>query len=147
MYHNLCDFNLNLLDYENCKKVQDFLNPVYQNGMIQNVNEPARVTRKTTTPIDHIFTNTFLDKTFKLEIRYFKDWCVIPFSKDFSNSISPVVKRRWNFEYIQKIAAFNVSPHQNNWIEILEYENVNEAYNNFLDTFSPCMTISFQLRK
>ena len=54
MYHVADDFNLNLLDCENCKKVQDFLKLVYQNGMISTTNKPTRVARKTATEIDHI---------------------------------------------------------------------------------------------
>ena len=45
------DFNLNLLDYDKNKKVRDFLNLIYQNGMIPTINKPTRVTKKTATAI------------------------------------------------------------------------------------------------
>ena len=35
-YHIAGDFSLNLLDYDKNKKVRDFLNLIYQNGMITN---------------------------------------------------------------------------------------------------------------
>ena len=48
-YHIAGDFNLNLLDEGKNKKVRDFMNLVYQNGMIPTINKPARVTKKTAT--------------------------------------------------------------------------------------------------
>ena len=66
MYHIAGDFNLNLfLVDENCKKVQDFLNLVYQNGVILTINRPTEVTWKAATAVDHILTKTFVNRTFK----------------------------------------------------------------------------------
>ena len=45
MLHIAGDFNMNLLDYEKCKKVQQFLNPVYESSMIPRINKPTGVTR------------------------------------------------------------------------------------------------------
>ena len=38
------DFNLNVLDFENNKKVQNFKNLVFRYGMIRIINKPIRVT-------------------------------------------------------------------------------------------------------
>ena len=38
------DFNLNVLDYETCKKEQEFLNIIYESGMIPIKHTPTRVT-------------------------------------------------------------------------------------------------------
>ena len=62
------DFNLNLLDHDKNKKVRDFLNLIYQNGMIPTINKPTSVTKKTATAIDHIITNSFVENTFKTAI-------------------------------------------------------------------------------
>ena len=40
------DFNLNVLDHGNCKKVQNFLNLLSQNNLISIVNKPTGVTKK-----------------------------------------------------------------------------------------------------
>ena len=45
--------------------MQRFLNIVYRNCMIPIINKSTRVTRKTTTPIDHILRNSFTDTVFK----------------------------------------------------------------------------------
>ena len=67
-YHIAGDFNLNLLDHDKNKKVRDFLNLIYQNGMIPTINKPTRVTKKTATAIDHIITNSFVENTFKTAV-------------------------------------------------------------------------------
>ena len=56
-FHVVGDFNLDVLDYEICKKVQQFFNIIYENGMIQIRNKSTRVTNETATTINHILTN------------------------------------------------------------------------------------------
>ena len=62
------DFNLSILDHDKCSKVRNFLNLLYENSMIPTINKPARVTRKTTTTIDHILINQFINVNFKTAI-------------------------------------------------------------------------------
>ena len=66
--HIAGDSNLNLLDHDTNKKVQNFLNLIYQNNLISTINKPTRVTMKTATAIDHILSNYFLDTDFKSAI-------------------------------------------------------------------------------
>ena len=54
------DFNINLLDFENNKKVQSFVNLMFCCGMVPIINKPTRVTRYTATAIDHMFTNSIV---------------------------------------------------------------------------------------
>ena len=68
LFHIAGDFNLNLLDRDTNRKVQRFFNIVFRSGMIPTINKPTRVTRKTTTAIDHILTNSFTDTVFKTAI-------------------------------------------------------------------------------
>ena len=68
VHHIAGDLNLNLLDHENNRIMQDFLNLIYQNGMILTLNKPTRVTRKTAAAINHILTNSFIDTTIKTGI-------------------------------------------------------------------------------
>ena len=59
------DFNLNFLDHNLNEKVQNCLNFIYQSSFIPTLNKPTRVTRKTSTIIDHILTNSFVNTNFK----------------------------------------------------------------------------------
>ena len=52
------DLNINVLDFESNKKVQDFLSSMFQYNMIPTITKPTCLTRNTATPIDHIITNT-----------------------------------------------------------------------------------------
>ena len=54
------DFNLNVLDFENNKKVQNFINLMFPYGMIPTINKPMRVTSNTATAINHIITNVII---------------------------------------------------------------------------------------
>ena len=56
------DFKLNVLDHDNCRKVQNFLNLLYQNNMIPIINKPTRVTATVT---DQIIKDYFVDINFK----------------------------------------------------------------------------------
>ena len=62
------DFNLNVLDFENNKKVQNFINLMFRYGMIPTRNKLTRVTTNTATLIDHTITNVVIDTDFKTEI-------------------------------------------------------------------------------
>ena len=62
------DFNIYLLDYEDNKKVQSFVNLMFCCGMVPAINKPTRVTRYTATAIDHIFTNSIINTKIKSSI-------------------------------------------------------------------------------
>ena len=56
------DFNINLLDYENNKKVQSFVNLMFCCGM---VNKLTRFTKCIATAVDHIFTKPIINTEIK----------------------------------------------------------------------------------
>ena len=55
------DLNINVLDYESNKKVQNFLSSMLQYNIIPAINKTTRVTKNTVTAIDHIITNTVIN--------------------------------------------------------------------------------------
>ena len=62
------DFNINVLDFEQNKKVQNFVNLMFQFGLVPTINKPTRVTNKTISAIDHIITNSIYNNDFKTAI-------------------------------------------------------------------------------
>ena len=62
------NFNMNLLDFEQNKKVQNFLNIMFGHSMIPVINKPTRVTKNTATAIDNIFINSVTTSKFKTGI-------------------------------------------------------------------------------
>ena len=59
------DFNMNLLDFEQNKKVQNFLNIMFGHSMMPVINKLTRVTKNTATAIDHVFINSVTTTKFK----------------------------------------------------------------------------------
>ena len=65
IYHIAGGFNLNVPDHDKNRKVQDFLNLTFYNGLMSTINYSTRVTTTTPTAIDHIFRNSFFNKIVK----------------------------------------------------------------------------------
>ena len=59
---------LNVLDYEICKKEQEFLNIIYENAMKPIIIKLTMVNNKTATARDHILTNSYTETIFKTAI-------------------------------------------------------------------------------
>ena len=66
------DFNINLLDFDANKKVQNFVNLMFRFGMIPTINKPTLVTRQTASAVDHIITNSVMHTT-GFKIRNYKN--------------------------------------------------------------------------
>ena len=62
------DFNINVLDFEQNKKVQNFVNLMFQFGLVPTINKPTRVTNKTISAVDHIITSSIYNNDFKTGI-------------------------------------------------------------------------------
>ena len=52
------DFNIDFLDFETNKNVQDVLNLMFHYNMIPLTNKPTRLTRHSANAIDHIITSS-----------------------------------------------------------------------------------------
>ena len=62
------DFNVNLLDFQENKKVQNFLNILFGHSMMPVINKSARVTKNTATAINQILINSVTTTNFKAGI-------------------------------------------------------------------------------
>ena len=62
------DFNVNLLDFHENKKVQNFLNILFGHSMMPVINKSARVTKNTATAINQILINSVTTTNFKAGI-------------------------------------------------------------------------------
>ena len=62
------DFNINVLDYEINKKVQNSVNLMFEFSMIPTINKPSRVTSYRATAIDKTITNSIYDNDFESAI-------------------------------------------------------------------------------
>ena len=149
--HIAGDFNLNLLDHESNKKVHDFFNSIYRNGLIPTINKPTRVTRTTATATDHILHNSFIDRNFKTAIfksdvsDHFPIYFIIPSTKPkIENKTSFIFKRVFNFEIIN---TFKQDLYRTNWKDIEAFTDPSEAYKAFLERFLLLFDKNFPVRK
>ena len=61
-------FNINVLHFELNKKFQNFINLMFQFGLVPTTNEPTRITKDTISAIYHIITNSIINNEFKTAI-------------------------------------------------------------------------------
>ena len=135
------DFNLNVLDFDNKEKVQNFINLMFWYGIIPAVNKPARVTANTATAIDHIITNVRIDTDYKTGIL---KGCIsdrfaimltfqIGEKKMCKKSEQHIHKRIFNETSIE---SFRLRLQEIKWDNLKTSNDSHLAYNEFLDTFT-----------
>ena len=141
------DLNLNVLDYENNTKVKNFFNMIFQHGLIPVINKPTCVTKKSASAIDHIITNSFLTNEIKTGIiktdvsDHFPIFLICDkFNFDGCPVNNFIFKRYINDTSLQH---FENSLNSINWYKIQKINCPNEAYDEFLKTFSSCYEVSF----
>ena len=147
------DFNINVLDYENNKKVQNFVNPMFEFSTIPTINKPTRVTSYTATAIDNIITNSILDKDFKSAIiktdlsDHFPVIFVIKLETKFSpnNQVDQFIFRRDFNENTPTLFKQNLF--ETSWDSVKKIDDSNESYNKLLEIFSSLYEKYFPLTK
>ena len=60
------DFSINMLYFEQNKKVENFVNLVFQFGLVPTMNKPTRVTNKAISTIDHIIINSIYNNDYNI---------------------------------------------------------------------------------
>ena len=150
-FHIAIDFNLTILDHDKCSKVNNFLNLLYENGVIPTINNPTKVTRKTAAAIDHFLTNQFINVNFK----------AIIFKTDISDhlpvciiisSTEKLVENKHTYVYKRVITddateRFNQAHYECGWFEIETCDNQSECYKLFFKKFLIFYEHFFQERR
>ena len=62
------DFNMDMLDFKQDKKVQNFLNAMFCHSLIPVINNLTRVTKNTATDVDHISSTLLPQPNLKQEL-------------------------------------------------------------------------------
>ena len=142
------DFNLDALKYNIINQVTEYIDLLFSFGFLQIVMRPTRCTPSSAKIIDHILTNQnglvhesviFLSKlSDHFPIFYFgstvqqKIQNPIHYFRDFSS---------------QNITAFANNIHAFQWADLMEIQDVQEAYNHFSKKFFLLYNIHFPLLK
>ena len=150
--HLLGDYNINLLKVENHIPTSNFIDQMYSNSFIPLINKPTRVTDKSATLIDNIFTNRLSDTNTLQGILatdisdhfpvfvIFTEICQSNANKEeyiFKRSFSPV-----------KISNFCQALGSTNWSDIfINILDPQEAFTHFHSYFVKLYNKFFPLKK
>ena len=151
----LGDFNIDLLKYDSQVAVASFLDKMYANAMIPYITGPTRITVKTQSLIDNIFTSLVAENTISGNITTtFSDHFCQFISLQIPYKIKTTRKETYarNFRHFDKI-AFSEDIKNHNWLETLQIikNDVNlsmkifeDTVNTLLDTHVPIKKLSNQ---
>lgn len=129
------DFNINLLNEDIHSQTNDFVNVLSSYSFYPSITKPTRITAKSATLIDNIFTNSKVRQTSGIIINDLSDHLPIFISADLdvyrqnNNSHEFMVRHTTdqNMEYFKKELK-NVS-----WDNVCYSDNVNEMYSKFVE--------------
>ena len=131
------DFNIDLLKYEEHVGSAKFIDTMYSNGLYPLIDKPSRITQQSATLIDNIFTNDMNhDIICGLLINDISDHLPV-----FSISGHSITRHKYQQnKHIrqvnkQSLDAFIKDLDKQSWENSLISNDVNTAYNSFLDLF------------
>ena len=142
------DYNLDLLKNENHLPTSKFLDLMYSCSFLPLIHKPTRVTDKTATLIDNIFTNDLQinENIFNgiLMTNISDHFPIFHIVKSFTFTVenNSFTKRKINEE---NILCFKEKLSMKNWDEILAIEDTQCAYDLFYQSFSSLYNETFPL--
>ena len=141
------DFNLNVINYETDSNIKNFLNLIFQNGLVPVINKPTRVTRTSATAIDHIITNTFTNSKLSTGIiktdisDHFPNFLICDKTEiDTYSETTNIFKRYINEDSINN---FNEMLNLASWENFHKITCPNKAYDSFLELITSFYEAAF----
>ena len=147
------DFNINLFDFETNKKVESFVNFMFEFSMIPTINKTTRVTKHTATAINNIITNCIINRDFKSAIvkTDLSDHFPIIFINELTRVPTPtddMEKYVYKQDFIENaFNCFKQALFETSWNSVKNLKQTNEAYNKFLEIFTKLYEEYFPIRK
>ena len=132
------DFNIDLLKYETSKKHSDFINTITSLGYLPFILQPTRITDFSSTIIDNIYSNNFIDETVSGNILLQLADHLAQFI--FVNKLITKVKKRdvYKRDYSKfKEKSFLDDLSIQNW-NAFDMQDTNKKFNDFLWRFEEC---------
>ena len=131
------DFNINLLNNDVHESTGEFVDILSSHSLYASIVKPTRITSKSATLIDNIFTNNLANQTSGILMSDISDHLPIFVSTDvnvYDKNASSV-----NIE-IRDMSKHNVNVLKDklskvDWDEVCENDNANVQYNKFMDKF------------
>ncbi len=142
------DFNLDALKYNIANQVTEYIDNLFSHGFIQIMMRPTRCTPITASLIDHIVTNSrsSVFETVILVSRISDHFPILFISKDCKTKHKPNIITYQNFSS-DAIDSFKNNLKNINWNSLTNFQNTQQQYDDFTDTFFSLYDISFPLLK
>ena len=133
------DFNIDLLQYKSHADTDNFVNSMMASSFIPLINRPTRVTEGTATIIDNIFTNShdisrFLTGILPTDVSdHFPIFCIssqhkVPNCTNRDTRVKHIINTR-------TLTNLNTNLQTADWSPVIQCDDTNIAYNNFVDIF------------
>ena len=133
----LGDFNIDLLKCDSNKNVSDFLDIIYSTNLVPNITSPTRLTSRSQTLIDNIFSSIINDDCIAGNLispisDHHAQFLIIPNYTITQNSKKDLYKR--NFKHFSS-KKFITDLEKVNWDNILNVSegNVDKSFQDFSD--------------
>ena len=147
----LGDFNINSLDYTTNDKVRKFIDLMFSKGMLSVINRPTRISKNKFSCIDHIYTNSFLNSSIisgivKTDISDHFPVFIVDKSINRTNYPDKIEK------HVRMINEKNLTKFKNllnerDWTILLNTQDPNSSYDNFIKQFLNLYEKCFPLKK
>ena len=134
----LCgDFNIDILKHDSHSGTKHFVDTMYSLNLYPLINKPTRVTRESATLIDNIFANVLNKQTSSGVLinditDHFPVYTQCEYEVTRSNPQSYRYSRSQNSENIN---SFVTDLPSETWQNVTNADNVNEAYDTFINVF------------
>ena len=137
------DFNFDLLKLSNHQATNAFLNTFYSGSFYPLIDKPTRVTTKSSSLIDNIFTNV-LDKKITPGILFNDITDHFPVFQIINNQSNPKSdnnnKNNYSFYTSRKINTKNITSlaaelNYTDWNDVLNSNSADESYDKFISSF------------
>ena len=135
------DFNIDLLKYHSNNGSKYFAEQMFSSGFVPVINKPTRITKSSSTLIDNIWSNDMTNiSTSKsgILIEDFSDHLPI---FHITNSSKKSNNKNCEYQFVRKENDINIANMSSqllvaDWESVLKQNDVNKAYDSFLNIFS-----------
>ena len=145
----LGDFNVNLLNIENHVDSHEFADLMFSHSLIPSITKPTRISSRSATLIDNIFSNNLQDENVFTGLLYTDISDHFPiFHIDYSNTMNTsekiFTKRIVSDDNVRNFSAAICNQ---SWDELYTMNDAQEAYTYFHNIFSRIYNDSFPLKE
>ena len=144
----LTDSNINLLAIDKSKHSQDFLDFMLSHGFLNLITKATRFSKNSFSLIDQIFTNLKNPPSHSgIILNDLSDHLVTFTCLNIKKKINSTPKfKEYRVFSDASIDRFKNDLSNINWIKVIDKNDANEAFNNFMDTWSFLFDLYFPLK-